>query len=139
MSNADLEDVFDLDKRVFGADRGALLRSFFMRAPEYAWVSRTGRALAGYVFGRNGHNHDHLGPLVATSEATAVELTTCCLAHTQARSFLIDVPGDLSEWNRWLQSSGFARERAFLRMYRGSRMRPECESYQFGIAGPEFG
>jgi hypothetical protein len=24
-------------------------------------------------------------------------------------------------------------------MYRGSRMRPECESYQFGIAGPEFG
>jgi GNAT superfamily N-acetyltransferase len=144
MSNADLEDVFDLDKRVFGGDRGALLRSFFMRAPEYAWVSRTwvsrtGPALAGYVFGRNGHNHEHIGPLVATGEATAVELMTGCLAHTQARSVLIDVPADLSEWNRWLQTAGFARERAFLRMYRGSRMRPECESYQFGIAGPEFG
>ncbi|MGH9697486.1 MAG: GNAT family N-acetyltransferase [Bryobacteraceae bacterium] len=138
-SNADLEEVFDLDKRVFGADRGALLHSFFMRAPEYAWVSRNGPALAGYIFGRHGYNHEHLGPLVATAETTAVELMTCCLAHKQARSFLIDVPGDFKEWNRWLQNAGFARERSFIRMYRGSRMQPGCESYQFGIAGPEFG
>ena len=143
MSNADFEEVFDLDKRVFGADRSALLRSFFTRAPEYAWVSRTGTILAGYMFGRHGYNHEQLGPLVATRETTAVELITCCLAHKQARSFLrsflIDVPDDLNDWNRWLQNAGFARERSLIRMYHGSRIEPECESYQFGIAGPEFG
>jgi GNAT superfamily N-acetyltransferase len=139
LSDTDLVEVFELDKRVFGADRSALLRSFFMRAPEYAWISRTGPHLAGYVFGRHGYNHEHLGPLVATSEATALALMSRCLAQTPARSFLIDVPGDLDEWNRWLENAGFARERSFLRMYRGSRVEPECERYQFGIAGPEFG
>jgi len=137
MSNADLEEVFDLDKRVFGADRNALLRSFLMRAPEYAWVSRTGDTLAGYIFGRHGYNHEHLGPLVVPGEPAAFELTTCCLAHK--RSFLIDVPDDLEKWNGWLQNAGFARERSFIRMYRGLRVQPECEKYQFGIAGPEFG
>jgi hypothetical protein len=137
MSNADLEEVFDLDKRVFGADRNALLRSFLMRAPEYAWVSRTGDTLAGYIFGRHGYNHEHLGPLVAPGEPAAFELTTCCLAHK--RSFLIDVPDGLEKWNGWLQNAGFARERSFIRMYRGLRVQPECEKYQFGIAGPEFG
>lgn len=139
MSNADLEEVFDLDKRTFGADRSALLRSFFMRVREYAWLSRTGGTLAGYIFGRNGHNHEHLGPLVAIDETTAVELMTCCLAQRKARSFLIDVPHHLSEWNRWLQNSGFAPERSFIRMYRGQKIQPECERYRFGIAGPEFG
>jgi GNAT superfamily N-acetyltransferase len=139
LSDTDLVEVFELDKRVFGADRSALLRSFFMRAPNYAWISRTGPHLAGYVFGRHGYNHEHLGPLVATSEATALALMSRCLAQTPARSFLIDVPGDLDEWNRWLENAGFARERSFLRMYRGSRVEPECERYQFGIAGPEFG
>jgi ribosomal protein S18 acetylase RimI-like enzyme len=137
MSNADLEEVFDLDKSVFGADRSALLRSFLMRAPEYAWVSRTGGTLAGYIFGRHGYNHEHLGPLIATGERAAVALATCCLARQQ--SFLIDVPDDLKEWNGWLQNAGFARERSFLRMYRGSKVQPERERYQFGIAGPEFG
>jgi ribosomal protein S18 acetylase RimI-like enzyme len=140
ISNADLEEVFDLDKRVFGADRSALLRSFLMRAPEYAWVSRTGPTLAGYVFGRHGYHHEHIGPLVATDGTTsALGLLSCCLAHNQARSVLIDAPDDRDEWNRWLQNAGFRRERSFVRMYRGSKVQPECETYQFGIAGPEFG
>ncbi len=137
MSGADLAEVFDLDESVFGADRSALLRSFLMRAPEYAWVARIDDIVAGYIFGRHGNNHEHLGPLVAVSEPAAFELMTCCLAHK--RSFLIDVPDHLQEWNRRLQNEGFVRERSFLRMYRGMKVQPECEKYQFGIAGPEFG
>jgi ribosomal protein S18 acetylase RimI-like enzyme len=137
MSDADLAEVFDLDESVFGADRSALLRSFLMRAPEYAWVARTGDTLVGYMFGRHGYNHEHLGPLIATGAPTAFELMTCCLAHNG--SFLIDVPDHLKEWDRWLQTAGFTRERSFLRMYRGIKVQPECEKYQFGIAGPEFG
>jgi ribosomal protein S18 acetylase RimI-like enzyme len=132
----DLEEIFDLDKRVFGADRRELLLSFLARAPEYAWVARSGLALDGYVFGRHGHHHEQIGPLVAISETTALKLVSRCLARRSAESFLIDAPDDR---RGFLQSAGFELERPLIRMYRGSRIRPEYERYQFGIAGPEFG
>lgn len=53
-------------------DRSRILRSFLATAaPEYAWASKTGKPLAGYVFGRNGYHHEHVGPLAATSETAA--------------------------------------------------------------------
>jgi ribosomal protein S18 acetylase RimI-like enzyme len=133
---ADLEEIFDLDKRVFGADRRKLLLSFLARAPEYAWVARSGLALDGYVFGRHGYRHEQIGPLVAISESTAQKLISRCLAGGSGGSFLIDAPDARTDF---LRSAGFELERPLLRMYRGSRIQPEYERYQFGIAGPEFG
>lgn len=137
--HGDLEEIFDLDKKVFGADRRKLLLSFLARAPEYAWVARTGPALHGYVFGRHGYHHEQIGPLAAISETTALQLASRCLARRTAESFLIDVPSDCAGWNRSLQDAGFEVERVLIRMRRGTGIRPECERYQFGIAGPEFG
>ena len=132
----DLEEIFDLDTKVFGADRSRLLLSFLARAPEYAWVARTGPALQGYVFGRHGYHHEHVGPLTATSELTALNLLSRCLIQQPACSFLIDTS---DAWSGSLQTAGFELERPLIRMYRGSRIRPVSETYQFGIAGPEFG
>jgi len=132
----DLEEIFDLDRKVFGADRSKLLCSFFARAPEFAWVARTGPALDGYVFGRHGYHHEHVGPLAANGKGTALKLLSCCLAKQPKRSFLIDVP---ESWGDSLRSAGFAPERPLLRMYRGSKVAPPCEESQFAIAGPEFG
>jgi len=136
ISPNDLHEIFDLDRKVFAADRSKLLRSFFARAPELAWVARTGATLDGYVFGRHGYHHEHVGPLAATSEGIARKLLSCCLAKQPKRSFLIDVP---ESWSDSLRSAGFVPERPLLRMYRGSKVWPPCEPYQFAIAGPEFG
>ena len=132
----DLKDIFDLDRKVFGADRSKLLLSFLRHAPGYAWVARSETTLDGYVFGRHGYHHEHIGPLAATNETTARKLLSRCLARQSAGSFLIDAPDD---WISFLQSAGFELERPLIRMYRGRRIRPEYERYQFGIAGPEFG
>jgi GNAT superfamily N-acetyltransferase len=112
------------------------LHEIFDRAPELAWVARTGATLDGYVFGRHGYHHEHVGPLAATSEGIARKLLSCCLAKQPKRSFLIDVP---ESWSDSLRSAGFVPERPLLRMYRGSKVWPPCEPYQFAIAGPEFG
>ncbi len=139
MGSDDLKDVFRLDRRVYGADRSALLRSFFRRAPEYAWIRKTGSSLAGYIFGRHGYNHEQLGPIVSDAEETAMELVSCCMARHQTTSFVIDVPANNLQWNQRLQNFGFALERSFVRMYYGSRVETEEVRSQFAIAGPEFG
>ena len=132
----DLEDIFALDEKVFGGDRSKLLLSFFSRAPEFAWVARTEAALEGYVFGRHGYYHEHVGPLAATSETIARKLVTRG-ASRPGRQIVFNRRAD--DWTGLLQSAGFELERPLIRMYRGSRMHTEYESYQFGIAGPEFG
>ena len=44
MSAADLAGVFARDRQVFGADRSALLTSFYRRAPDLAWITCRGEA-----------------------------------------------------------------------------------------------
>ena len=139
MESEDFPDVFTLDREVFGADRTALLRSFYERNPRFAWVTRDGASLAGYCFGRSGYLYNQLGPLVATTGEAARELVAHCLAGQEGCSFALDTPLAQAEWLSWLQSIGFVVERPFLRMRRGENHHPGVPDFQFGIAGPEFG
>jgi hypothetical protein len=139
MAAGDLEEVFACDREVFGADRSALLASFYRRAPGLAWVAREGRALAGYCFGRPGYLYRQIGPVVAESEAAARNLLGRCLADYPAGTIAVDAPRSSAGWLAWLCSVGFTVERPFLRMRRGGRQCPGLASNQFAIAGPEFG
>lgn len=60
-----LEDALELDRLVFGADRGAVLRSLAAEAPEFVHVAGRPGAVTGYGFGRRGSLADQLGPWVA--------------------------------------------------------------------------
>ncbi len=55
---------------------------------------RRGSDVQGYVFGRRGHNRDHLGPLVADCPDTAAALLDSILAEQPDRRFYLDVPDD---------------------------------------------
>src|SRR5574341_43021 len=59
LAASDLEAVLTRDQRVFGADRGLLLRSALERAPELAWVAHANGRVAGYCFGRQGDHSAH--------------------------------------------------------------------------------
>ncbi len=131
---ADLPQIFSRDRAVFGADRSALLASFYRRAPELAWVSDT-----GYCFGRPGYLYSQIGPIVAEDAGSARELVSECLSTQPGKRFAIDVPKHLSDWIHWMESTGFEIERPFLRMYRGNNQSPGFPERQFGIGGPEFG
>jgi predicted N-acetyltransferase YhbS len=139
LAPADWPAIREMDQRAFGASRLGLLRRLADDAPEYARVIRRGSDVQGYLFGRHGHNRDHLGPLVADGPHTAAALLDACLADQPDRRFYLDVPDDQLEWRDLLSGKGFAIERPFLRMHRGPLTAPGEPSSAYAIAGPEFG
>jgi GNAT superfamily N-acetyltransferase len=131
--------VHEIDVRAFGASRAALLHRLADEAPEYARVLFDRGVLAGYLFGRHGHNREQLGPLVADSDETAVVLLRACLAEHPDRAFFIDVPDGREAWTRTLATLGFQIQRPFVRMHRGRFPAAEHPALSYAITGPEFG
>jgi GNAT superfamily N-acetyltransferase len=139
MEAHELLEVRDLDREIFGAERGALLASFYRRAPEMAWTARIGPRLAGYTFGRPGHLYHQLGPVAAIGEDVAEALVAHCLSGQSGRRIAVDVPAGARGWTEWLRAAGFRTERPFLRMRRGENPSGGAPGRQFAVAGPEFG
>jgi len=138
MSPNDFASVFELDRQVFGADRSALLSTFYLRAPGLAWIAEEGSALTGYCFGRPGYQYSQLGPIVGDSD-TAHQLMAHCFSRHGGASFAVDVSGMTLERLPRLEAAGFEFERTFLRMRRGEMRCPPRANLEFAIAGPEFG
>jgi GNAT superfamily N-acetyltransferase len=140
MKDSDLTSIFTRDHKVFGADRSALLASFYNRARDLAWTAKRGDALLGYCFGRPGYLYRQLGPVVAEDASIARDLVVRCLHGQPAGTAVaVDVPRPKPEWITWLESVGFAIERPFLRMRRGENESCGHAEHQFATAGPEFG
>jgi GNAT superfamily N-acetyltransferase len=134
-----LTDVTALDRLVFGAPRAELLAWMYDGAPEYGFAAHQGGRVTGYVLGRQGHEFEHLGPIVAGDSAVAVELTKACLVDHPGRAFVIDSAGDAEEWLRFLEETGFREQRPYIRMHRGHGGPFGRRDQQFAILGPEFG
>ncbi len=139
LARADWPAIREMDQGAFGASRIGLLQRLADEAPEYARVVTRGSTVQGYLFGRHGHNREHLGPLVADSPGAAAALLDSILAEQPNRRFYLDVPDERQEWRDVLSRMGFAIERPFLRMHRGPLTTPGQPSSTYAIAGPEFG
>lgn len=139
MLEGDLARVSAFDAHVFGADRTPMLRWLWEGAPAHAWVAADGSSLAGYTFGRHGHDFDHLGPIVAADADTAQGLAAACLATQPGRQFVVDAASADPSWHKALERLGFRRQRHLIRMARGVGSIPGDPSRQFAILGPEFG
>lgn len=139
MTHADLTDVLELDREVFGADRRVTLEWMLKGAPQYAWVIYQTGLLAGYAFGRHGFTFEHIGPVIAQDQESARQLVTACLSNREDRPVILDAPRHAPAWLAWLESLGFNEQRPFIRMCRGDNNHPGLPEKQFAILGPEFG
>jgi GNAT superfamily N-acetyltransferase len=139
MMKDDLPEIATLDRQVFGADRREILDWMLAGAPEYAWVSEYDRQITGYIFGRHGFNFEHLGPVVACDQATARRLVATCVHHCAGQKFILDASHYHPDWLLWLESTGFRKQRPFIRMFRHDNPYPGLPSNYYGILGPEFG
>jgi GNAT superfamily N-acetyltransferase len=129
-----LEEVLARDRDVFGADRSPVLRWAFGSAPELAWTAPGG----AYCFGRHGDHSDHVGPLVAESEAIGRDLVLACLSTPRDRPLVLDARLE-PRWLATLGELGFREQRPFTRMYLGET-RPASEpERELAVFGPEFG
>ena len=138
MTPSDFASVFEFDRQVFGADRSALLSTFYLRSPGLAWIAEQGSALTGYCFGRPGYHYSQLGPIVGNRD-TAYELMAQCFSEQDGASLALDAPQRIIEGFPELEAAGFALERTFLRMGRGEIRHSPRADLEFAIAGPEFG
>jgi predicted N-acetyltransferase YhbS len=139
LAPADWPAIREMDQRAFGASRLGLLQRLAGDAPEYARVVARGSDVQGYLFGRHGHNREHLGPLVADGTDTAAALLDSVLREQAGCRFSLDVPDDREAWRDVLTRRGFAIERPFLRMHRGPLTTPGRPAWIHAIAGPELG
>jgi GNAT superfamily N-acetyltransferase len=134
-----MNDVLRLDRQLFGVDRGELLRSLAVDAPELAVVIREGTEIIGYAFGRHGGRADHLGPWMARDGEAAARVLDTCLERSERPLVYVDCIGDNPWALRIAEARGFQLSRALTRMCRGANLFPGTTKYLGAIVGPEFG
>lgn len=142
ITSQDLPGLLSIDQKVFGANRSALLALVLQLAPELCLTTSVqqikGESIA-YCFGRRGHNHTHIGPVIASDIEQAMRLVSSVIGGSPERSFIIDIPDRDAVWKDWLLSNGFIEQRSFMRMAHGSNEDFGILENQFAILGPEFG
>lgn len=139
ISPDDLRKVAVYDKKVFGADRSAMIRNLYERDPELAWMIPDNQYIEGYCLGRKGTRFTQIGPLYAASLEGAKALMHTAMHQTAGKAIVLDVHAANMKWIRWLEEGGFSSLRSFTRMYLKDNPYPGRVEDQYTICGPEFG
>ena len=133
------EQIFKVDRELFGADRGFLLRGLCEDAPEFATAVWDEDLSHGYAFGRRGLFADHLGPWMARTRAEAENLLQSFLAKSSRETVIVDCMKSNSMAVELLRNCGFTPSRPLTRMVRGPNVYPGKPASFCAILGPEFG
>lgn len=130
----DAAAISDLDAVAFGARRDELMAEFLNRNETRARCDQGAR----FAVIRRGRRAWQLGPVVANSEAAAIDLIDQ-LQGSATGAIFIDVPSSCGAVGQWLAKRGFGIQRSFTRMAL-ERSEPFGKPEQlFAVAGPEFG
>jgi GNAT superfamily N-acetyltransferase len=135
----DLEALFALDRRAFGADRSQLIKCLIDDSP-IAPVLVTGESssLTGYALARTGTRATYIGPVVTTDTAQVEDLLDRILVQLSGTSVYIDFSTECGVSSSVLADRGFVKERDLIRMSYGSRS-VKTSPLVIAIAGPEIG
>jgi GNAT superfamily N-acetyltransferase len=139
LSEIRMEQIFRLDKELFGADRSFLLRSLFDETPEFAMAVWENGLPQGYALGRCGLFADHLGPWMARSRAAAENILQEFLSRSSRETLIVDCIKSNPMAVELLGAYGFAPSRPLTRMFRGPNTHPGKPDLFCAILGPEFG
>ena len=130
-ASAFVHELINLEKRLLGTDRAALLGS----------LSRRGRSIVaqeGYLLARPGRIRNYIGPCIAESRESARSLLVQLFnSHPQANWYW-DLLAENKNAVSLAQEFGFAPKRRLLRMTRGKTFRTNDENV-YALAGFEFG
>jgi predicted N-acetyltransferase YhbS len=139
---ADLRIVEGHDAGVFGSRRTAVFEWLLQGSPQYASITFTSDGTPQYAFGRPGRLFDHIGPIVACDDSTAMALVAAAVRAAGDRAMVIDAFDAHPTFSTWLEDSGFASQRPLFRMCRPGRsqlVREGLSLAEYAILGPEFG
>jgi len=128
------ENLLLLDSEAFGGERAYLLQALQGRMPAAALELPH----KGFVLARDGREVAQVGPLVARDEESAITLLQAALKAIQAPLY-VDAVDHAPHLQQWLLAHGFAVQRPFTRMVRGTDRAPGNEKLVYLVAGPELG
>jgi GNAT superfamily N-acetyltransferase len=134
-----IPEIIAFDKHIFGAARHHLIESLIKQYPHKAWMLKRKDKITGFVLGRDGRNHQHIGPLMAQTSSDAKILFAKSISGLEGKPVVVDVLSDKVDLVNWLTNMGFIRQRYFTRMYRNHNPFPGHANNQYMICGPEFG
>ncbi len=137
LMEAEWQNVMDLDRAFFGADRSRLMAEILLR--NIGWYVEQDGRITGYLLARLGSNYTQLGPLSAETTEDAELLLLTALQNFSGSPVLLDVLQDKVELKGFLISCGFNVQRSFTRMFLKGNSLPGSVKNQFLIAGPELG
>ena len=139
LTDGDLAEVTAFDAPLFGAERGAVLRSMGRRNPELCFVSRDASGVRGYLIAREGQNAVQLGPWVARDAAVAQELVGAFFRRVTGKKVFVDVPHPNAAGCTLIAKHGFTVQRGYARMFLGENRHPGQPACVFGTSGAEKG
>jgi len=139
LSETQREQIFRLDKELFGADRSFVLRALCEEAPEFAMGVWEDELIQGYAFARRGLFADHLGPWMARTRAAAENLLQSFLAKSSRETLIVDCMKSNSMAVELLRGCDFTPSRPLTRMVRGPDVYSGRPELFCAILGPEFG
>lgn len=132
---ADPDTVIRLDAEAMGSGRAKLMRGFLARSGTRAVMGGDGESFAMI---RDGRHARQVGPIVARSQAGALELLAPLIAGCRSMVF-IDVLSAWRDMADWLAECGFTIQRSFSRMAFGRAEPFGSPERLFAVSGPEFG
>ena len=145
LGRADLARMVDVDARVFGGNRQAVLEWALAAAPDLSWILERTRDTPEYCFGRRGRLYTQIGPVVANDDPGARALVTAALCAAPQQPIIVDAADDYATFCGWLRTCGFEGARPLFRMQRppadgsGARFtRRTSPAAERAILGPEF-
>jgi GNAT superfamily N-acetyltransferase len=134
-----LRELFELDRRVFFADRSKLLESLIDESPISPVLVRDEKGtLVGYALARRGTTADYIGPVVTTDPAQVENLLDEMLRQLSGSSVYVDFNKECNVSSSVLSDRGFVKERDLIRMSAGRRS-AKTSPFVIAIAGPEIG
>lgn len=130
-----LDQHFELDQTVFGADRRELLRS--LAAGSFLTVFRDD---GSFGFCREGERASYLGPVTAATPESGIALARDLIeAAPSDRPLFWDLPDGNHVAGALAEQCGFRPARVLTRMYLGEPGRPCDPERLFGIGEPGLG
>ena len=139
VSELQMEQIFRLDKELFGADRSFLLHPLGIEAPEFAAAVWEDELPQCYAFGRRGLFADHLGPWMGRNRTAAEKILEGFMAKSSRETLIVDCVKSNSMAVELLRACGFVPSRPLTRMVRGPNIYPGRLDSFCAILGPEFG
>ena len=134
----DLEKILQLDREIFGADRGQLLQAMLADAfRSTVWDLYSDIESYGMI--RPGADADYLGPVVSTSEHHAHILIRDLISRSKQKMIYWDIPDANKEAQKIAKDLGFEPVQSLMRMRLGRDVGKGIPESQYAISDPATG